>query len=184
MNNKEKNLTALLKVGNEAAFKEFYLCFYKAVLYYVSHYIQNSESAKDIAQESFFYLWENRDKLDPSKGCKSYMLSIARSKALNYIRDTKYSISYVGDDKVQMEFELHADLKDYTFNAIINKDLLKVINDEIAKLPQKQRDVIILSRKKYCSHKEIAQILQISVKAVEYRLMSALSKIKKNIENI
>lgn len=182
LNDLEKDLTVLIKKGDEKAFKELYLSFYKAVTYFINDCVQDSESAQDLTQETFFYLWENRTRLDPSKGCRSYILAIARSKALNYLRDTKYDQQYIYSINQQQEQDLHLNNKDITIDTILNKDLLNRINIEIHKLPQKQKEVMILSRKKYLLNKEIAQILQISVKTVEYRLVTALRQIRQNIE--
>lgn len=185
LNDSEKDITILLKQGDENAFKEFYLSFYKAVLYFIRTYVQNANSAEDIAQETFFYLWENREKLDPMKGCRSYVLAIARSKALNHLRGTRYDRTYMDvAGGIQKEQDLNPLLFDSMLDSILNKDLLNRINIEITNLPDKQKEVMILSRKKYYSNKEIAQILQINLKTVEYRIMVALRKIKKNLEKI
>lgn len=185
LDNKEKEITASIKKGDETAFKELYLSFYKAVVFFINNYVQNSESAEDLAQETFFYLWENSDKLEPSKGCRSYILSIARSKALNHLRNTKYNQQYIiCESSTQQENNSNPNYIDHALDPFLNKDLLTMVNTEITKLPEKQREVLILSRKKNYTNKEIAQILQISIKTVEYRLMTALRKIKKNIEAI
>lgn len=170
----DKNLALLIKDGDEEAFKELYLSFYKAVLFFITQYVPNSGAAEDLAQESFFYLWENRDRLEPSRGCRSYLLSIARSKALNYLRETRYNRKWI--DSVEMQYR-----SEELLEKICNKDLLIRINDVIEKLPDKQREVLILSRKKYFSNKEIAQKLQVSIKTVEYRIMTALRQVRQNL---
>lgn len=173
-NGTDKNLALLIKDGNEEAFKELYLSFYRAVLFFISQYVPDSGAAEDLAQESFFYLWENRCKLDPSKGCRSYLLSIARSKALNYLRKTRYDRRCI--DSVEMQYK-----SEELLERICNKDLLIRINAVIDRLPAKQREVFILSRKKYFSNKEIAQKLQVSIKTVEYRIMTALRQVRQNL---
>ncbi len=177
LNDADKSLAFLLKSGDERAFKELYLSFYKAVLFFVNQYVKDLNIAEDLAQETFFYLWKNRSRLDPSKGCRSYLLSVARSKSLNYLRNIKYDKKYASVINRQNK-------QDEVWNDIFNRDLLYKINNEINRLPDKQKEVMILSRKKYFSNKEIAQKLQVSIKTVEYRIMTALKQIRKNIDNL
>ncbi len=80
------------------------------------------------------------------------------------------------------ETSLKNELESHLFNRIENNNLLSIVYSEIDKLPQKQKDVVILSKMKHYTNKEIAQELGISVKTVEYRLMCALRKIRKIIE--
>lgn len=174
LNGTDKNLALLIKDGDEEAFKELYLSFYKAVLFFITQYVPNSCAAEDLAQESFFYLWENRARLEPGRGCRSYLLSIARSKALNYLRETRYNRKWI--DSVEIRYP-----SEELLEKICNKDLLIRINDVIEKLPDKQREVLILSRKRYFSNKEIAQKLQVSIKTVEYRIMKALRQVRQNL---
>lgn len=175
-NETNKSFASLLREGNEGAFKEFYLSFYKAVLYFIRQYVRNEEDCQDLVQETFFYFWKNRKKIDPTKDYRSYLLSIARSRALNYLREERYGRKHIESLSVR-DYEI--DTSDTALDQILHKDLLGKINVEIGLLPEKQREVMILSRKKYFTNKEIAQKLRIDIKTVEYRLMIALKQIRK-----
>ncbi len=179
----EHNLTHKLKASDKAAFKEIYLSFYNAVYYFISRYIDNKETVQDLAQESFYLLWKHRERLNHELGYKSYLLSIAKNRILNYIRSDKYRQKY---NETTIKKSIEQDKANITeenlFNRIQNHNLLNIVYEEIEKLPQKQKDVIILSKMKYLTNKEIAEKLGISVKTVEYRMMCALRQIRKIID--
>lgn len=181
--NQEYILVQRLKEGEEAAFKEIYLSFYNAVYYFISKYLEDTDVIRDLTQEAFFLLWKNRDRLNQSIGYKSYLLSIAKNLMLNRIRSDKYGQKYKETlIKKAQETLLKNELEGHLFNRIENNNLLSIVYSEIDKLPQKQKDVVILSKMRHYTNKEIAQELGISVKTVEYRLMCALRKIRKIIE--
>ena len=67
---------------------------------------------------------------------------------------------------------------------MLEKEFLEKIEKAIADLPEKQKEVFLLSRIEKKKYREIAEILGISVKAVEKRMHLALIKMKNKIGNI
>lgn len=181
INFQEHIITKQVKESNKEAFKEMYLSFYRAVHYFISQYIEDPDTVKDLSQEAFYLLWKNRERLNETLGYKSYLLSIAKNLILNYNRSGKYNRNYVNSviDKHNRTKNHNEDL---LFNRIENNNLLKIVYSEIDKLPQKQKDVVILSKMGHLTNKEIAAKLGISIKTVEYRIACALRKIRKIIE--
>lgn len=184
LDQKEHILTRRIKDGEEAAFKEMYLTFFNAVAYFISKYIDNPDTIKDLTQEAFFLLWKHRSRLNESIGFKSYLLSIAKNLVHNHIRSSNYNRKYIeAAIKKSSESISSNELEISTMHAIEQKNLLDLIHEEINKLPEKQREVFLMSRMQFKSNKEIAEALNISVKTVEYRIMRALMKIRKIVDS-
>ena len=184
LSQKEHILTQRVKQGDSEAFKEMYLSFYNAVVYFISKYIDNPDTVKDLSQEAFYLLWKNRSRLDEAIGFKSYLLSIAKNLIHNHIRSNNYNRKYIETAiKVASENASSNELEVSTMKAIEQKNLLDLIQEEINHLPPKQKEVFQMSRMQFKSNKEIAQALNISVKTVEYRIMRALKQIRKIMDS-
>jgi len=176
----ESQLLDKIKKGDEGAFKEVYYSFCKAVSYFISHYISDNDVVKDLTQDTFIALWNNRDKMDSSMGYKSYLLTVARNKSLNYIRSQQYARGYSNSIEQRSRDIVNQSLNDNSLDRLLQKDVLSQINNYINnKLPDKYKEVFLLSRKKYFSNEKIAEELNISVKAVEYRIMVTLRLLRK-----
>ncbi|MDD2594778.1 MAG: RNA polymerase sigma-70 factor [Bacteroidales bacterium] len=171
----EIELTKRIKEGDTEAFKKFYTVFFKPVFSFVRGYVFSGEDARDIAQESFFALWSSREKLYPEKGCKSYVLRIARNNSINYLRKKKISREF--------EDSCKALDSEYMQNMFEN-DYWRKVAEYVAQLPVKQQEVFLLKKKNQLTNKQIAQKLNINVKTVEYRMMVALRILRKKVESL
>lgn len=87
----EISLALKLKEGRDEAFCNIYHNFNKVVSYFIGQYIFDKEAVKDLTHDVFHYIWEYRGRIDSQLGYKSYLLVIARTKALNYLRRNQYS---------------------------------------------------------------------------------------------
>lgn len=184
LDQKEHILTQRVKQGDNEAFKEMYLSFYNAVVYFISKYLDDPDTVKDLSQEAFYLLWKNRSRLDESIGFKSYLLSIAKNLIHNHIRSNNYNRKYIETAiKANSETAISNELEVSTMKAIEQKNLQDLIHEEINHLPPKQKEVFLMSRMQFKSNKEIAHALNISVKTVEYRIMRALKQIRKIIDS-
>jgi RNA polymerase sigma-70 factor (ECF subfamily) len=127
-------------------------------------------------QEAFVKLWENCSNVNIEK-VKSYLFSTANNMFLNEIKH----------QKVVRKYEKHNPTKDVVETPefiAIEKEFLEKINKVIASLPKKQKEVFVMSRIEKKKYKDIADVLDISVKSVEKRMQRALITVREEIGNI
>ncbi|MRG48037.1 RNA polymerase sigma-70 factor [Chitinophaga sp. SYP-B3965] len=168
----DKELAALLKQGSEPAFNAIYKR-YSAKLYHAAYnLLRNKEVCEDLVQELFVDLWSKRNTLEIQE-VRPYLYRSAVNRALMVLRAGKITLDL---EAVEMLISEHA-----TDDLVIDKDMRKSIELEIAALPEKCREVFILSRKEQLSHKEIASQLNISVKTVENHLTRALKSLRASL---
>lgn len=171
----DQELVALLKQGDDAAFEEVFIRYEPLLLNFVYKKINDREAAKDILQDIFVQLWNYRAGLDPvSLG--SYLFTAA----LNKIRDGyKHQVIHEGHiDKLQQLIEARAEGADYL---IREKDIARLIDMEIAALPEKMREVFLLRKDAFMSNREIAVKLGISEQTVETHMKRALKTLKERL---
>ena len=134
---------------------------------------QDMASAEDVLQETFIKLWNNCNKVTLEK-VKSYLYTLANNAFL----DIKKHENVVR--KYQKSFVNYNTSEDPEFLMIENEYLTKV-EAILNALPPKQKEVFLLSRMEKKKYKEIAKILDISIKTVEKRMHDAFVVIKEKL---
>lgn len=137
-------------------------------LYYKSG---NLALAEDLVQEAFERLWKNCAKVTVAKA-KSFLFTVGNNLFLNH----------VAHQKVVLKFEQrgHTQRSDETPEFLLEEQEFKrQLEQAIADLPENQRLVFLMNRIDKKTYKEIAELLGISVKAVEKRMHKALKALRK-----
>lgn len=162
-------------------FEKLYKTYYKKALHYAFRYIGDIETSKGIVQESYINLWEKRKSIDYTNNPEYYILTIVRNKALNYLRDKSRRLKKSGEPaNIDDNINLIA-LSYSNFDNISYLEIQHIVKDTVDKLPPKIKSTFLMSRDKKMTNKEIAEKLNISIKAIEYRIGKAISKLKINL---
>jgi RNA polymerase sigma-70 factor (ECF subfamily) len=159
----------------ELLFKELYRDYYLKSVFYANQYVADYELSKEIVQDSFLTLWERRESLDFNQNIGAYLIKTVRNKSLNVIRDNIKRVKLSDSEKY---FELSMNqraLMDDSSSLVQSKELENLINSALNSMPEKIRDVFIMSRDKEMTYPEISSELGISLKTVEYRMSRALA---------
>ena len=170
------NSTTKPGICEEITFSTFFRSHAKGLRNYLFYKFGNEEQAEDVTQEAFIKLWENCANVPPEKA-KSFLYTVANNTTLNQIAHQKVVLEYAkksapgGTDNQSPEFLLEEE----QFKAKLQK--------AIAKLSEAQRTAFLLHRIDGKKYHEIAEILGISVKAVEKRIHGALLELRKEIDN-
>ena len=155
---------------NKEEFKNIYDNYFDAIRNYIFYKSGNTDIATDITQEAFIKIWEKQVVFNPQKN-KSLLYKIAGDLFINYIRHKKVETNYLSGIKFSF-------VNDSLNNNIEYKELKKNYEVILLRLSEKQRIVFLMSRNEELSYKEIADRLNISVKAVEKRMSKALVELR------
>ena len=131
------------------------------VLRYLAKNIKDGEVAKDILQDTFVSLWENKEKVEPSK-IKNWLFTVAHNNMLKLFRYNKIrQNSFIEENSSESNLE----------NTQLIDQLLK-------QLPDRMRQCLMLKDWQGFSIKEIAEILNISEENVKVNIFRAKVKLK------
>jgi len=166
----ENKIAARLKAADQSALKTLYCRYYPPIKAFLFHRTRNIQLAEDLAQDTFFRLWESREKIQPGKSLKSYLYQIANHLFIDYTRRVK----------VERRYTRHRSVHSNPSSTI---DMDISVQTAVDHLPEKYRVVFILSRAEGFSYREIAQTLNVSIKTVEHRIYRALDLLKKELED-
>ena len=166
----DQELIKAIRQGNREAFKELHSRYFKALIRFSWFRTGSMELSRDLVQETFFRVWLKRESLDSSRSVKAFLYKILSNLIISHSRlksagETGYdSITSEEGSRTQDDIELKLDLK-----------------IAIGKLPEKLKDVYLLSRLDGYKYDEIAEICGITVKAVEKRMSEAFRKLRKSL---
>ncbi|WP_423128336.1 RNA polymerase sigma factor [Gaoshiqia sp. Z1-71] len=171
-------LTKRIRQGDIKAFDLLYAQFSERLFGFAFSMLKNHEDAKEVVQETFLKLWKKRDQLDSSQSVKALLFSVSYHIVIDLLRKRLKENQYLQELHARFaENEPGADhLADYNE---LNNELQKAISA----LPEQRKKIYQLSREEGLSHKEIAGILNISVKTVENQINLALKTIRRQLDS-
>ncbi len=161
---------------NKQAFEHIYSQYWEKVLGICYAQLQDREIAEELVQEIFKSIWERRDQLEISQHIEHYLITASKMKVIDYFRQRarqeqlmQHAISGLPLHERTTELQLQ-------YNEL-NRELTKTVNA----LPEHCRIVYQYKREKGLSNKEIACMLDISVKTVEYHMKNALKILRQEL---
>ena len=135
--------------------------------------VKSKESAEEIVSDVFIKVWEKRKELEKISNLKVYLYVSTRNTALNYLNLEKRTHTNPIEE-FQAEFaSIYFDPE----QLMITADMLALIKRSIDQLPTKCKIIFRLIKEDGLKYREVAEILNISVKTVENQLAIALQKI-------
>lgn len=172
------------KKGEEAAFNYFYDKYFRRITSFSVQFIYDKDEAENLAQEAFINLWQNRENIDSINGIQSFLYTYAKSKCLNLIRHNKVKDKFKNDLLNHKERELDIEiLNSIQFDTLELTELERIINESINDLPPKTREVFIKKRFENKKNAEIAEEMQVTLKAVEAHMTKALKILKTKLSD-
>jgi RNA polymerase sigma-70 factor (family 1) len=129
--------------------------------------------ATDITQDVFLKLWRKGLEYEEG-GTKSLLYKMASDAFISHLRKTKVAAKY----EQSMELKIETDNPE---KQLQYKEMQAQYHQALNELPEKQREVFLMSRSDEMTYKEIAERLDFSVKAVEKRMSQALAFLRERL---
>ena len=164
----DEELIVLLREGDQTAFNELYYRYWKKLYNIIYGKLKSSESSEELVQDLFISLWLKREQLVIHTSFSAYISMAARYLAMKKMQADKVHYTYLNNLDTQ---ELQ---ENSTERVVFLSNLQESFEKEVTNLPDKCRQVFMLSRKDNLSTREIASRLQISEKTVENQIGKAL----------
>ncbi|WP_163707771.1 RNA polymerase sigma-70 factor [Mangrovibacterium lignilyticum] len=164
--------------GDKLAFRYFFDKYYRELCNFVNLYLKNQVLTEEVVQDIFVYFWENKQKIKIQSSVKAYLFGASKFKSLNVLRAQKRNVSW----------QEYLDNEDFGVQEIPMEqfsgtaEFRTILEEAIHKLPDRCREIFLLSKKQDMSNKQIAEQLGVSVKTVENQITIALRKLRTHLE--
>lgn len=163
-------------ICEENLFSSLFMKYSKSLHDFLYYKYGEQHFPKDKVQEAFIKLWDHCKDVSVEKA-KSFLFTVANNSILNDIKHEKVILNYQKNKP-----------KNYTIESpeflMEEKEYMQKYQKALANLTEGQREAFLLNRIEGKKHKEIADLIGISVKGVEKRLYGALKSLRKEIEGI
>jgi RNA polymerase sigma-70 factor (ECF subfamily) len=170
---KEEEIFELLKTNRKLGIEELYKNYSKLVFGVIYSILKNTDETEDVLQNVFIKIFKLDNEKLPTKSYLSWLYSVAKNETINYIKKHSKEKNFenlyeISDNDTEIERVLD---KEYFNNLIKN-------------LPQKQQEILSLKIVSNLSFKEIANILNMKIPAVQWHYYKSLNTIKLLLGNV
>lgn len=172
-----------LQDGNEKVFEQIVREYWPRMFKFALIYTQNNETSQELVQDTFLVLWNNRAILKDNTNLITYLMVVLRNKCLNLLEQARIRQLYIeeiDDETIYQRANLYV-LQDEASQIVESEDLHKAIERALSKLPDKTREIFMLSRYDGLKNQQIAETKNISQKTVEYHISKALQILKEEL---
>jgi len=173
--------TILHNLANDdkKALEDLFNYYYPRLYQFSKSFLKLEDGIDDILQEVFVKIWKNRANIRSSETFSPFIFTMTRNLLLNELR------SRLSNQKIKEKIlKFSVPDENYSFNKLEYRELKETVDQIVNNLPNKQREVFLLSRYEGLSHKEIAEKLNISTKTVEYHISQSINTIKNKLEQL
>ncbi|WP_140938526.1 RNA polymerase sigma factor [Sphingobacterium lumbrici] len=174
MKKEDLEMIQAINDADPIAFKKLFDTYWKKVYRIALQKLPREEDASDITQDVFYIIWKNRGYWHVKNNIEGYLVSMVRHKIYDFYAKRDRLPIFVPLDK-QEEYWDHSFQEGEQDDFTAENQLVK---KELEAMPDKMREVFMLSRFENLSAQQIADKLGISVQTVRNQISSALKRFK------
>jgi RNA polymerase sigma-70 factor (family 1) len=155
------------------AYKELFVSFYNPLLRFAITLVKSKEQAEEVVSDVFINIWEKRKRINSISSLKVYLFIAVKNTALNYLsRQNKNLTDSI--DEAGIEFKsIYFDPE----QLMVTAEMVARIKVAIEQLPPKCKLIFKLIKEEELKYREVAEIMDVSIKTVENQITIALKKI-------
>lgn len=174
----DEDLMQEIKADNMFAFDVLYKKYSKRVYKFAYSILKSAEESKNIVQDVFLNLWENRHNVEKNSSIRSYIFALTYNSAISIMRKKASELRFIEYLKTLLQPDQEPVNVALEYNELTNK-----VDEIINALPERQKEIYFMHRVYGLKYKEIAEKLGISLNTIENHMSRALKTIHKKLGN-
>ena len=159
--------------NNQQAYNELFLHFYPSLQQFAFSFLRSKQLSEEAVSDVFIKIWEKRKALHTITNLKFYLFTSTRNTALNYLKKQKGRQNLLPDD-------YWVELKSVFFDPeqlMITAEMIHKIHEAVQSLPARCKLIFKLVKEEELKYREVAELLNLSLKTIENQMTLALKKI-------
>ena len=167
------------KVNDEQAFEECYRQYFVRLYRFCFSIVHQKEPAEDIVHDIFMNLWKKRAAASSIRNLEVYLYVSVKNLSLNYLRNTSSTRTVDIAERSHEYIEFDADPE----TLLVHSEAVKKLAAAIRDLPPRCKLIFKLIKEDGLKHKDVALLLDLSIKTVEAQLAIAMKKILRAMQD-
>jgi len=172
----DTDLVKMISTGDHSAFSELFLRYKDPLYLHAKRMLGDADEAKDIVQDLFTAIWSKQETLIVPSAVNNYLYGAIRNRILDHLAHQKIISKYAASFDQLSEKGVA-----YTDDLVREKELARIIETEISRLPEKMREIFELSRNEELTYKQIAEQLGLSEHTVKKQAQRAIKILRLKI---
>ena len=160
--------------GDNKALEELMKKYQNNLIFFITRYVKNKETAQDIFQEVVIYLLEHKETYNPQYSFKTYLYTIAKHRTINYLKKQKQENQMQNYE----EYEENIPEEEWLEDVILTKERQAKIRKVIQKMKTEYQLVIYFTQIEGLSYKETAHIMEKTEKQIKNLAFNAKKKLR------
>lgn len=160
---------------DEAALAELHDLYFYRLYKLCFSFIGTKEAAEEVTSDVFISIWQKRHLLPNVSNPELYLLKCARNAAISHIRKQRHETPEENLHDFSIDWEISPE------QILISSEMVRHIHAAIDSLPPKCKLIFLLIKEGNMKYREVAELLNLSVKTVETQMRIALKKIVNSV---
>lgn len=167
-------------------FEDIYIKYYPKLVRFSREYVLQAADAENIVQDCFVYLWEQKDKISSISNLNAFLFRLVKNKCVDFLRhkimaeDKKENMQNILLQEYQFKLQ---SIESFDNNSLSDMEIEQIIEKAINSLPDKCRDIFILSKIEGLKYEEIAERMNLSPNTVRNQVSIGLKKMKSELKD-
>ena len=173
-----KLLRQMKELDSQTAFRDFYNMTYDRLFRIAYYYVKQEEWSQEIVLDGFQKLWKQRSNILDVRNIEDYCFILVKNASLNYLeKESKHT--YIHPDSLPEPQEQSYSPEE----SLISEELFALYVKALDRLPERCREIFVMSKLKGMKYREIAESLGISQNTVEGQMAIALKKLREELRH-
>ena len=160
--------------GHEPALTELYRLFSKRLHHFARVITRSPEIAEEIVEDVFVKLWINRSRINEIENLTVYLYVATKNKALNAVSQKARALIQAPFDDLDIET---GNMVSDPYTSLITAEMMQKMQQAVESLPPRCKLIFKLVREDGLKHREVAEVLNISINTVDVQMAIAIKKI-------
>ncbi|SHF42070.1 RNA polymerase sigma-70 factor, ECF subfamily [Mariniphaga anaerophila] len=174
----EQYLINGLQNRNKVVFDFIFHYYYSGLCAYCERITKSQQIAEDIVQDLFVTLWIKHEQIQISSSLKNYLFTAVKNRSLDHLRQEQKKAQ-----KLSIQHEKEELPVNLSSGWFAESELNSIIEESMAKLPPRCREIFKMSRFEDLKNQEIADKLGLSKRTVELQISTALKQLRNDLKN-
>ncbi len=179
---KDNELLRKIRRGDLCAYESLFKDYYVMLGIIARSFVINQHAAEEIVEDVFIKIWERRKYAVINTSLRAYLIKAVQNRCINYLKQQKNEREKKEKTSKNINYELLCWSEDYPLDKLLDNELSDAIEKAVCNLPERCRQIFLLSRDKGLQYEEIAKNLKISVNTVKTQMKIALARLREELK--